>query len=305
MKINRLTEIIVTLLNKNTVTAKDLADKFSVSTRTIYRDIEELSLSGIPVYMTKGKNGGISILEGYSVNKTILSDNDKQSLLIALKTLEATNYPEINSVINKIGFMLNKEELSNWIDIDFSRWGSDLNENDKFNQIKMAILNNKPIEFSYINSYGNYSTRIIEPMKLVYKGQTWYIYGFCRLKKEARVFRITRIKDLVVKNEKFIRRNIKDINMTPSKQMIENIVNLKLKFTKDVLYRIFDDFDQDKIIDNQDGTYDVSIEFPENEWLYGYILSFGNSVEVIEPKYIRDIVLNKIKETIKLYELKL
>lgn len=305
MKINRLTEIIVTLLNKDIVTAKELADKFSVSTRTIYRDIEELSLSGIPVYMTKGKNGGISLLEEYSVNKAILSAKDKQSLIVALKMLEATNYPEINSVINKIGFMLNKEELSNWIDIDFSRWGSDFNENDKFNQIKMAILNNKAIEFSYINSYGNYSIRIIEPMKLIYKGQTWYLYGFCRLKKEARIFRITRIKDLVVKNENFIRRNIKDINTTPSKQMIENVVNLKLKFRKDVLYRIFDDFDQDKIIDNQDGTYDVSIKFPENEWLYGYILSFGNSVEVIEPKYIRDIVLNKMKETIKLYELKL
>lgn len=305
MKINRLTEIIVTLLNKDIVTAKELADKFSVSTRTIYRDIEELSLSGIPVYMTKGKNGGISLLEEYSVNKAILSAKDKQSLIVALKMLEATNYPEINSVINKIGFMLNKEELSNWIDIDFSRWGSDFNENDKFNQIKMAILNNKAIKFSYINSYGNYSIRIIEPMKLIYKGQTWYLYGFCRLKKEARIFRITRIKDLVVKNENFIRRNIKDINTTPSKQMIENVVNLKLKFRKDVLYRIFDDFDQDKIIDNQDGTYDVSIKFPENEWLYGYILSFGNSVEVIEPKYIRDIVLNKMKETIKLYELKL
>lgn len=305
MKINRLTEIIVTLLNKNTVTAKELADKFSVSTRTIYRDIEELSLSGIPVYMTKGKNGGISLLEEYSVNKTILSENDKQSLVIALKTLEATNYPEINSVINKIGFMLNKEELLNWIDIDFSRWGSDLNENDKFNQIKMAILNNKPIEFSYINSYGNYSTRIIEPMKLVYKGQTWYIYGFCRLKKEARIFRITRIKDLVVKNENFIRRNIKDINTTPSKQMIENMINLKLKFRKDVLYRVFDDFDQDRIINNQDGTYEVNIEFPENEWLYGYILSFGSSVEVIEPKYIRDIIVYKMQETIKLYKLKL
>lgn len=305
MKINRLTEIIVTLLNKDTVTAKELADKFSVSTRTIYRDIEELSLSGIPVYMTKGKNGGISLLEEYSVNKAILSAKDKQSLIVALKMLEVTNYPEINSVINKIGFMLNKEELSNWIDIDFSRWGSDFNENDKFNQIKMAILNNKAIEFSYINSYGNYSTRIIEPMKLMYKGQTWYLHGFCRLKKEARIFRITRIKNLVIKNENFIRRNIKDINTMPSKQMIENMVNLKLKLRKDVLYRIFDDFDQDKVIDNQDGTYDVSIKLPENEWLYGYILSFGNSVEVIEPKYIRDIILNKMKETIKLYELKL
>ncbi|EPZ57248.1 deoR-like helix-turn-helix domain protein [[Clostridium] sordellii ATCC 9714] len=113
MKINRLTEIIILLLNKKIVTAKELADKFQVSTRTIYRDIEELSLSGIPVYMNKGKNGGIYLLEEYSLNKTILSERDKQSLIIALKTLEATKYPEIDSITNKISFMLNKEELSN------------------------------------------------------------------------------------------------------------------------------------------------------------------------------------------------
>ncbi|GAA0777053.1 YafY family protein [Clostridium subterminale] len=255
--------------------------------------------------MSKGKNGGISLLEEYSINKTILSDKDKQSLIVALKTLEATKYPEIDSVTNKISFMLNKEELSNWIDIDFSKWGSDFNENDKFNQIKIAILNNKLIEFSYINSFGNRSIRTIEPMKLIYKGQTWYLYGFCKLKEEARTFRITRIKDLVIKKENFIRRNIKDIDTNHSKKLIENMVNLKLKLYKEVLYRIFDDFDQNILIDNQDGTYEVNIELPENEWLYGYILSFGNYVEVIEPKYIRDIVLHKMKETIKIYEEKI
>lgn len=305
MKINRLTEIIIILLNKKIVTAKELADKFEVSTRTIYRDIEELSLSGIPVYMSKGKNGGISLLEEYSINKAILSDKDKQSLIVALKTLEVTKYPEIDSVTNKISFMLNREELSNWIDIDFSKWGSDFNENDKFNQIKAAILNNKLIEFSYINSFGNRSIRSIEPMKLIYKGQTWYLYGFCKLKEEARTFRITRIKDLAIKKENFIRRNIKDIDTNPSKKSIENMVNLKLKLHKEVLYRIFDDFDQNLLIENQDGTYEVNIELPENEWLYGYILSFGNYIEVIEPKYIRDIVLHKMKEAIKIYEAKI
>lgn len=243
MKMNRLTETIIILLNKRIVTAKELADKFEVSTRTIYRDIEELSLSGIPVYMSKGKNGGISLLDEYSINKTILSDKDKQSLIVALKILEATKYPEIDSVTNKISFMLNREELSNWIDIDFSKWGSDFNENDKFNQIKAAILNNKLIEFSYINSFGNRSIRTIEPMKVIYKGQIWYLYGFCTLKEEARTFRITRIKDLVIKKENFIRRNIKDIDTNPSKKSIENMVNLKLKLHKEVLYRMFDDFD--------------------------------------------------------------
>ncbi|CEO20466.1 helix-turn-helix transcriptional regulator [Paraclostridium sordellii] len=302
MKINRLTEIIILLLNKKIVTAKELADKFQVSTRTIYRDIEELSLSGIPVYMNKGKNGGIYLLEEYSLNKTILSEKDKQSLIIALKTLEATKYPEIDSITNKISFMLNKEELSNWIDIDFSHWGSDFNEKNKFNKIKSAILNNKIIEFSYVNSCGNRSIRTIEPMKLIYKGQTWYLYGFCKLKEDTRTFRITRIKDLDVKEETFIRRNIKDIDTNPSKKMIENIVNLRLKLKKEVLYRMFDDFNQDSLIDNKDGTYEISIKIPENEWLYGYILSFGNFVEVIEPEHIRNTILNKMKETIKMYE---
>ncbi|QYE99458.1 helix-turn-helix transcriptional regulator [Paraclostridium sordellii] len=302
MKINRLTEIIILLLNKKIVTAKELADKFQVSTRTIYRDIEELSLSGIPVYMNKGKNGGIYLLEEYSLNKTILSEKDKQSLIIALKTLEATKYPEIDSITNKISFMLNKEELSNWIDIDFSHWGSDFNEKNKFNKIKSAILNNKIIGFSYVNSCGNRSIRTIEPMKLIYKGQTWYLYGFCKLKEDTRTFRITRIKDLDVKEETFIRRNIKDIDTNPSKKMIENIVNLRLKLKKEVLYRMFDDFNQDSLIDNKDGTYEISIAIPENEWLYGYILSFGNFVEVIEPEHIRNTILNKMKETIKMYE---
>ena len=302
MKINRLTEIIILLLNKKIVTAKELADKFQVSTRTIYRDIEELSLSGIPVYMNKGKNGGIYLLEEYSLNKTILSEKDKQSLIIALKTLEATKYPEIDSITNKISFMLNKEELSDWIDIDFSHWGSDFKENNKFNKIKSAILNNKIIEFSYVNSCGNRSIRTIEPMKLIYKGQTWYLYGFCKLKEDTRTFRITRIKDLDVKEENFIRRKIKDIDTNPSKKMIENMINLRLKLKKEVLYRMFDDFNQDSLIDNKDGTYEISIEIPENEWLYGYILSFGNFVEVIEPEHIRNIILNKMKETIKMYE---
>ena len=137
MQINRLIEITVILLNKNIVTAKELAEKFQVSTRTIYRDIEVLSSSGIPVYMSKGKGGGISLLEGYSINKTILSDSDKQSLIVALKTLQSIKYPEVSSVIDKISFMFNKGELENWVEIDFSRWGSNFNEGDKFTYIKI------------------------------------------------------------------------------------------------------------------------------------------------------------------------
>ena len=301
MQINRLIEITVILLNKNIVTAKELAEKFQVSTRTIYRDIEVLSSSGIPVYMSKGKGGGISLLEGYSINKTILSDSDKQSLIVALKTLQSIKYPEVSSVIDKISFMFNKGELENWVEIDFSRWGSNFNEGDKFTYIKNAILNNKLIKFSYVNSIASESKRIIEPMKLIYKGQAWYLYGYCRLKEDLRMFKISRIKDLELLNEGFIRREIDKIEVNNAQQENINLIKLKLLFNKEALYRILDEFDSKDVVDKGNYTYEVSMELPESEWIYGYILSFGCNVEVLEPAYIRDVIASRLEKMIKIY----
>ena len=301
MQINRLIEITVILLNKNIVTAKELAEKFQVSTRTIYRDIEVLSSSGIPVYMSKGKGGGISLLEGYSINKTILSDSDKQSLIVALKTLQSIKYPEVSSVIDKISFMFNKGELENWVEIDFSRWGSNFNEGDKFTYIKNAILNNKLIKFSYVNSIASESKRIIEPMKLIYKGQAWYLYGYCRLKEDLRMFKISRIKDLELLNEGFIRREIDKIEVNNAQKENINLIKLKLLFNKEALYRILDEFYSKDVVDKGNYTYEVSMELPESEWIYGYILSFGCNVEVLEPAYIRDVIASRLEKMIKIY----
>lgn len=302
MKINRLIEITVLLLNRESITAKELAERFQVSTRTIYRDIEVLSASGIPVYMSKGNGGGISLLDEYSINKTILSNKDKESLVIALNTLHATRYPEVNLVLEKMGAIFNNEFMEDWIHVDFSRWGSNPNEEDRFLKIRMAILKRKVINFQYINSLADKSIRSVEPMKLIFKGQAWYLYGYCRLKQEFRTFRISRIKRLSVTEENFERREIKNTYNYKYKEIIKNVTKFKLRFKGQALYRIFDDFDENMIFDNHDGTYDVNVSFQEDEWVYGYILSFGNYVEVIEPVHVRDIIINKMKEAINQYE---
>ncbi|UEL48038.1 helix-turn-helix transcriptional regulator [Terrisporobacter hibernicus] len=309
MKINRLTEIILILLNKKKITAKELSDKFQVSTRTIYRDIETLSLSGVPVYMSKGKNGGISLLEDFSINKTLLSDNDKESITLALKALSTIEYPDINSVIDKVGFINSKHHHDNWVDIDLSRWGSKTYEDDKFDKIKYAILNDKLVEFSYVNSLSNISKRIIEPIKLIYKGQSWYLYGYCRLKKDFRLFRISRIKDFKVNKESFTKWNLKKQEMNYLKEQVRNkdenkafnTVKVKLEVKKEALYRVFDEFDKESIIENEDGNYQVTMEYPENEWLYGYILSFGAYAKVIEPLHIKNIIIEKMEKALKMY----
>lgn len=119
MKLNRLLEITTILLNKKATTAKELAERFSVSTRTIYRDIDVLSASGVPVYATQGINGGISILEDYTINRTALSNSEKDNILFALQTLQSTKYPEIDAVLEKLGSIF-KYTATDWISIDFS-----------------------------------------------------------------------------------------------------------------------------------------------------------------------------------------
>lgn len=302
MKLNRLLEITTILLNKKTVTASELAKRFSVSTRTIYRDIDALSVSGVPVYASQGANGGISILEEYTVNRTTLSNSEKESILFALQTLQSTKYPEIDIVLEKLGSIFRNTD-TDWISIDFSPWGANPNANNKFTDIKTAIMQCRVIEIDYINSYNQKSCRVIEPIRLIFKSQAWYLWGFCREKQDYRIFRISRIKRVEIGDETFDRYKVHDVNEhfeeTENEELNTHVV---LQFAEVVLYRLYDDFDDKLLQDNGDGTYTLEVDFPEDEWLYGYILSFGCFVEVVEPEHIRKIIKDRSEKIIEFYK---
>jgi predicted DNA-binding transcriptional regulator YafY len=301
MKINRLLEITIILLNRGTVTAKELAGRFGVSTRTILRDIDVLSCAGIPVFTNKGSGGGISLMENYSLNKILLSDHESESLILALKTLQATKYPEIDMILDKIGSMFKNTSSGDWVHIDFSHWGSKPNEYNKFINIKRAILERRIISFDYVNADGKRSHRTIEPMQLTFKSQAWYLWGYCKVKHGFRIFRISRIKNMEVIDQSFERRVFEDKPKEEQTQTARNMVNLKLRFSPEVIHRIYDDFDDELIIKNPDGTFDVNIAFPEDEWVYGYILSFGCFVQVMEPQHIKDTITNRMKKALEFY----
>jgi len=302
MKTNRLLEITLILLNKGNTTARELADRFEVSPRTIYRDIDALSAAGVPVYTNKGSGGGISLLENYVLNRSLITDHEKDSLLLALKTLQATRYPEIDAILEKIGALFRNTAPADWVNIDFSPWGSGPNEENKFLDIKRAILKNRVISFDYINSDGILSHRHLEPMLLSFKSQAWYVWGYCRMRKDFRTFRISRIRNVVVTDETFTRRPPDSVQEEEPAEPPKKPVTLKLRFQPQDLYRVYDDYDEERITRNPDGTYDVTVTFPEDEWVYGYIMSFGCYVEVLEPQRIRDIVRDRMKKALKLYE---
>lgn len=301
VKINRLLEITLILLNKKAVTAGELAERFGVSTRTIYRDVDDLSAAGVPVFTNKGSNGGISLLENYAINRALLTDHEKDSLLLALKTLQATKYPEIDTILEKIGGVFKQAGAADWVRVEFSPWGSGPNEENKFLDIKQAILERRATGFDYINANGILSRRKIEPMLLLFKGQAWYVWGYCRTKRDFRTFRISRMRNIEVTGESFVRRPPENAREEEPEAVSLKYVTLKLRFRPENLYRVYDDYDEGRIIRNPDGTYDVTVTLPEDEWVYGYILSFGNSVEVMEPPHIRDIVRQRLQKALEFY----
>lgn len=294
MQGSRLFGILYYLLDKGRATAPELAKKFEVSVRTIYRDVDAISSAGIPIYVTTGRNGGIQFLDDYILNKSFFSDNEKLEILSSLQSLSAVQYPEVDTVLKKLGAIF-QIGLTDWIDVDFSRWGSVVeNENRMFRQLKQAILENCEITFDYHNSSGESGKRNVYPYKLVYKDKAWYLYAFSISQNENRLFRLSRIKNLILTEVHFERKA--DIyqyhSLFPTPKEIGDLIDLDLEFTLDVGYRLFDTLDDTAITKHENG-YTVKLTLPENNWLYDFLMSFGDKVTIVRPKSIRQTLKAK------------
>ena len=297
MKDNRLFRILYYILEKEKVTANELADKFEVSVRTIYRDIDSISSVGVPIFTTQGKDGGIKIDNEFILNKSLFDANEKEQIITALQGLEKTNEAYKSELITKLSALF-KIKNSNWIEIDFTSWGSNNTYQDLFNALKTTIINKNIISFSYNSSKAEKINRKVKPIRLLFKEQDWYLYAFCLLRNDFRYFKLSRMKDLEV-----LAINYEDNfeNAVLKKELkYENIVNIKLKFDKSVAFRVYDEFNE-AIEEDEKGNLYVEIKIPNNYKLYNYIFSFGSNVEILEPKEIRNQFKNMINEIAKKY----
>lgn len=299
MQINRLFQIVYTLLEKKTVTAKQLAEKLEVSTRTIYRDIEVLSESGVPVYTNKGTGGGISLLDNFVLSKSVLTEREQGDILAALQSYSAINNNAAEEVLGKLSGLF-KRDTENWIEVDFSEW-SFLYKNN-FNQIKTAILDKKILRFEYFNSQGIKTSREVEPLQLWFKHRSWYLKAFCLEKQDMRVFKLSRIKNIAVSQQSSISsgRSLCSFESSYSQPVFNNVM-LRMHMNKNIAFRVYDEFDEDNITQMPDESFEVTAELPEDEWLYGYIMSFGAYAEVLEPQSIRDEVKNRLTKMLGNY----
>ena len=299
MQTERLFEIVYTLLDRGTATAQELADQLGVSKRTILRDIETLTLAKVPVYTTQGKGGGVSLLEGYVLDKAVLSDEEKEQILLGIKTLLPTGSAS-GKALSKLGSLFSVKN-TDWIEVDFSRWRNPTHDREKFNNLKNAVMQRKALAFSYPNSVGEISERKAYPLKLVFQGQAWYIQAFCLLKEDYRTFKINRMIDLQVLPETFDAALYAPPPVVPQNIPPHVKIHIRAIFTATVAYRVYDEFNIEDITKTEDGTFIVDTTMIFDEWVYGYFLSFGSHVHILEPISFRQELRQRIGEMLKNY----
>ena len=245
MQESRLFKIVYHLLDKGRTTAPELADKFEVSVRTIYRDIDALSGAGIPIYTEPGRNGGICLLHDFVLDRAILSENEKLEILTAIQSIFATGYTGGTEMLSKLSALFHVH-TKDWLEVDFSRWGD------------------HPYD----------------------KSKEWYLKAFCKEKQDFRIFKLNRILEMKLLENTFVPRPYPE----ERNNLQQEYPQVVLLFSKEIAYRVYDEFDETEIEYKKNGDLAVCARMPVDPWLIGYLLSFGAQVEIIEPQYLKGIL---------------
>lgn len=283
MSDSRLFKILYYLIEKGRATAPELAAAFEVSSRTIYRDVDALSSAGIPIYAEPGRKGGIGLLPGFLLDKALLDEDERQEVLTALQSISAAGYTAGKETLTKLSALFHAD-TENWLEVDFSRFEKSASDNLKFKTLKTAIIQHRELKITYINTNSEKSTRIVQPLKLSYKSKEWYLKTFCLEKQDFRLFKLNRILAFELLEHTFIPRpypELPDSRCQPYPKIL-------LLFSKEIAYRIYDEFDETQLEHQQNGDILACAEMPVDAWLTGYLLSFGTQVEIIEPAYLKE-----------------
>ncbi|MGH1789480.1 helix-turn-helix transcriptional regulator [Enterococcus faecalis] len=295
MNIERLFGIIYYILNHKKATTSELSDLFEVSVRTINRDINKLSSLGIPIYTEVGRHGGVYLLDSFVLDKALLSEEEKRATLLALKSISSVDPKFFTNPYTKLQSLF-QEEFDSWLEVDFSSWYQPLNSDSKFEKLKNSIFNRRQLEFTYMGVNSPNQKRKCNPHKLIYKLQSWYLQAFCVERRDFRYFKISRMHSLKVLNESF---TVRAIPKTPKMSLNEKNISMQLKFSKEVFYRVYDEFNHDDIINESDESILIETILPETDWLINYLLSFGSYLKVLSPRRIQNEIR---KEAILIYE---
>lgn len=313
MKLDRLLAITMLLLNRGKVTGKALADHFEVSLRTIYRDLEAINRAGIPIVSYSGIAGGYEIMERYRLDRQFLNLSELQSIVVALNGMRtALDDREIGTLLDKVGTLLSRTEqglVAQAVDqliVDFNPWHGSDNEGQKLKMelLREAIRDMRIVRLVYLNADGEETERTVEPMGLVLKGYVWYLHGYCLLRDDYRIFRLSRMRRAEACAETFVRRDkaLEELEGRWERRGAIPQLQLVLHFAASAKVQVYDRFKPEQIETMPDGTLLVRAAMTDHSHTYATLLAFGADMKVLEPADVAAAVLAKARAIVARYE---
>ncbi len=300
MKTDRLIGILSILLQKEQVTAPELAEQFEVSRRTINRDIEDLCKAGIPVMTTQGYGGGIRIMDGYRMDRTILTSKEMQMILAGLRSLDSVSgsgyYTQLMEKLHagSSQFISGRDTIL----IDLSSWYKET-LSPKITVIQDAVDRKKLLSFRYWSPSGE-SERTIEPYYIIFKWSSWYVWGWCTDRKDFRMFKLNRMDHPVICSESFAPREVPVPDLSTEK-IFPGGIHVRVLFTKDVRWRLVEEFGPLCCEETEDGKLLFTADYTDMDNFVTWIMTFGAKAEVLEPAEVRDMIRMNAEETLRIY----
>ena len=300
MKINRLIGILSVLLQEEKTTAPELAEKFEVSRRTINRDIEDLCKAGIPIRTAQGTGGGISIMDGYRMDRTILTSKDMQMILAGLRSLDSVSgssyYGQLMEKIQagSSEFIIGRDSIL----IDLSSWYRD-SLAPKIKTIQDAIGDRHLIRFRYYAPSGE-SDRTVEPYYLVFRWSSWYLWGWCLKRKDFRLFKLNRMDEVQKTDKSFECREVAMPDLSTEK-IFPGEIKVKALFEADQKWRLVEEFGPLCFKENDDGRLLFTADYTDMENLVTWLMTFGDKAEVLEPKEARENIMRMVQKMTTIY----
>lgn len=310
MKLQRLLGITMLLLSRKRVGAQELADRFEVSLRTIYRDIEAINAIGVPIASFAGVDGGYEIMDQFRIERQIVTFDDLSSIVTALKGMQSTlQDQQMDDLLTKITALIAKseqnriEEAGEQLIIGVNPWMRVEEFKDKLAELRLAAKKRNVVWLTYASSEGDTGERAVEPIGLAWKGSSWYLYAYCRLRQDCRTFKLSRIRHLRVEMEVFPRRpeRLEDLDAKWGQRDAQSFITMVLRFQPRVRVRVEEYFGPEQVKVEEDGSLLVRSEHPADAWLYGMILSYGPHVQVLEPQSLAEEISGQARRIVELY----
>lgn len=294
MRIDRQIGILSILLQKETVTAPWLAEHFEVSRRTVNRDIEDLCRAGIPIVTRQGVNGGISIMEGYKIDRMLFTNAEMQDILAGLRSLDSVNGTNrYGMLMEKLSagssdFMVGNQSVL----IDLSSWYKS-SLAPKIELIRASIDQRRELEFTYYAPKGE-SLRQIEPYYLIFRWSSWYVWGWCRKREDFRLFKLNRMEKLRAAERTFAGRRVPMPDLS-NEMIFPGGIAVKALFEPECKWRLVEEFGSECFTEQEDGRLLFQADYTNRENLVTWIMTFCDKVKLLEPKEIREEIKNSIR----------